>query len=70
MASKLSKEEFIEKYSDEKYEYALQVPCRVMEYARLEDCFRAAERRKESTYILIYEGDDVVDSFHVKGNLS
>ncbi|MDY6065910.1 MAG: hypothetical protein SPI59_06240 [Finegoldia sp.] len=70
MNSKLSKEEFIEKYSDDKYEYGLQTPCRVLEYAKIEDCFRAAERRKDQTFILIYEGDDVVDSFHVHGNLS
>ena len=63
----LTKKDFIEKYKDGKFDFAVQNTCRAVEYAKLEDCFNVAERNREPSDIIIYEDDDMIDYFHFDG---
>ena len=63
----LTKKDFIEKYKDGNYDFAVQNTCRAVEYAKLEDCFNVAERNREPSDIIIYEDADMIDYFHYDG---
>ncbi len=65
--NKLSKEEFIAKYKDGDYDFAVQNGCRAIEYAKLEDCFSVSERNREPSDIIVYENDYMIDVFHYDG---